>query len=184
MANGMELEPDDLAHLPGAPFTQGEIDAAVATVQSAAGWHIAPLVEDQTVVLDVVSGESWLRLPTRKLVSVSEVRDTDTDEVIASSRYRVSFDRGQIVRKTGFWPCGYGRVEVDFTHGYATVPADLLTVIGEAAITSRRDQSVRQQEAGVFSVTYGAGGAAMTGSPLSSGSAFQRYSLWWQPGIA
>lgn len=184
MSNDMDLAPADLAHLPGAPFTQAEIDAAVATVQAAAGWHICPVVADDVTVLDVVSGERRLRLPTRKLVSVGDITDLDTDTVIDDGLYRVSLPFGQVVRKSGFWPCGYSRVSVEFTHGFAEPPPDLLPVIAESAITDRRDQSVRKQDAGVFSVTYGWGGASTAVSPLSTGAAFQRYSLWWQPGLA
>src|SRR5687768_6144896 len=115
MANEMGLQPADLEHLPGAPFSQDEVDAAVDSVRLAAGWHIAPQRSD-TIVLDVTHCDSWLRLPTLALASVDAVRDTDTDTVIAADRYRVSRSLAQVRKRSGYWPAGYGRVEVDITH--------------------------------------------------------------------
>jgi hypothetical protein len=177
------IDPNDLAHLPGAPFSYEEIDAAVSAVRAAAGWHIAPS-RAETKTLDVQCYESLLRLPTRALTSVTAVRDTDTAEVIASTKYRISKSLGQVVHKTGYWPAGYGRVEVDMTHGFATAPADLLVVIAEAATIYRREGSMVTQSAGPFRVTYGEVDYPIGGiNPLSKDSVLARYSLW-QPGIA
>lgn len=184
MANDM-VTPDDLSGLPGAPFTDAEVDAAVQTVRNVAGWHIAPEAED-TVTLDVVRGETVLRLPTRKLVSIQEIRDVDTSTAIDPSRYRVSASFGQVRRKYGFWPCGYGRVEVDMTHGYAEPPADLLALLGRAVLLARSATTESSQLwAGPFRTVSTTG--AVSGSddhPLSADAALERYALWWQPGIA
>lgn len=179
----MGLEPDDLEHLPGAPFTQDEVDAAVSAVQLAAGWHIAPQ-RSETVVLDVTHCESWLRLPTLALDSVTAVRDKDTGAVIAADRYRVSHRLAQIRKRSGYWPAGYGRVEVDIVHGFETVPLELLAVIAEAAATARRDQAVTQQAAGPYSVTLGDGGAGYLGNPVGTGAILEKYRIRYAPGIA
>lgn len=183
MANDMGVTPNQLEHLPGAPFTQGEVDAAVSAVQLAAGWHIAPQRSD-TLVLDVTHCDSWLRLPTLALVSVTAVRDTDTDTVIAADRYRISTRLGQVRKRSGFWPEGYGRIEVEFVHGFDEVPLELLAVIAEAAATARRDQAVSQQAAGPYSVTIGSGGAADLGNPLGTGATLEKYRIRYAPGIA
>jgi len=182
MSNDL-VDAGDLAHLPGAPFSEWEVDAAVASVRAAAGWHIAPSQED-TVTLDVQCYESLLRLPTRALTTVTEIRDTDAADVIAATGYRVSTALGQVIRKSGYWPAGYGRIEVDMTHGFASVPLDLLAVIAEAATIHRREGSMVTQSAGPFQVTYGDVGYSIGGvNPLSKDSVLARYSLW-QPGIA
>jgi hypothetical protein len=181
VTNGMGLTPTDFGGLPGAPFTQDEIDAAVAAVQGAARWHISPEQQD-TIALDVQSWERVLRLPTRHLVSVDEIRDTYTSTVIDPGLYRVSVEFPKILRRCGVWPCGYGRIEVDITHGYDEVPKDLLPVIAESALLDRRDQTVSSETQGPFSIGYSDSGSR-TANPLSTGSVLERYS-YGQPGMA
>lgn len=165
----------DLAYLPGAPFSDDEIDAAIATVQAAAGWHIAP-VESQTVALNVGCWEPMLRLPTLRLVSVEEIRDADTDTIIDPTTYRVLTTA--VLKLNGYWPSGYERIEVDFTHGFDDWPVDLFATIAEAAFTNRRGgQTVRTQVAGPFRVDYADTASAVTSSVLD------RY-LVGQPGMA
>jgi hypothetical protein len=182
MSNDL-VTPAELAHLPGAPFSDIEVDAAVAAVRAAAGWHIAP-VREETITLDVAHCESWLRLPTQALVSVDEIRDADTGTVIDAARYRVSERLAQVRKRSGYWPHGYGRIEVDLTHGFDTAPAELLAVIAEAATTARRDQSVTQQTAGPFSVSLGNGGASYLGNPIGTGAILESFRLRFVPGIA
>jgi hypothetical protein len=184
MSNDMGLVPVDLEGLPGSPFTQAEIDAAVAALRSAAGWHIAPERTD-TIELDVECMECTLRLPTKKLVAVVEITDTELDTVIASSTYRVSTEKNAVHKRGyGWWPHGYARLEVEFTHGYTTVPADLLPLFAEAMSTARRDQTANTFGAGPFSVSYG--GQDITNrtlNPLSTAAVLERYSLF-QMGMA
>ena len=171
------VDATDLAYLAGAPFTDDEVDAAIATVRSAAGWHIAPVVEETEVLFDIDRYQQALRLPTRKLISVEEIRDADTQTVVPSTSYRISHTRNQVLLYSSYWSYGFERVEVDFTHGYAVWPQELWPLIAEAASMSRRDPSVNRQTAGVFTVGYGSGGAASSLNPLSTGSALDRYSL-------
>jgi hypothetical protein len=178
MTNDMGLTPTDFDGLPGAPLTQAEIDAAVAAVRTAAGWHIAP-ERDETLTLDVDCWERTLRLPTKQLASVDEVRDTKLSTVIAATTYEVSVAKGAVRKCGGVWPHGYGRLEVDLTHGYATVPADLLPVFAETVVLSRRDQTADSLTAGPFGVTYsGQDVASRTVNPLSTASVLERYSLF------
>lgn len=172
------MDPDLLAFLPGAPFTDEEVAAAVAVVQAAVGWHIAP-EQQETVTVSVGYSEQLLRLPTRKLVSVEEIRDADLDTTIDDATYRVLTTVNQVLKTTGYWPPGYERVEVDMTHGYEAWPLDLLPVIAEVASTNRRDQTVRAQSAGVFTVAYG---STQTGA-VGTSAALDRY-LLNQPGMA
>jgi hypothetical protein len=152
------VEPGQLSGLPGSPFTDLEVDMAVATLRADVGWHIAP-EEESTVELDVTPGDPVLRLPTRRLVSVEEVRDNDTDAVIEASRYRVSRERGRIRRKSGCWPSGYARVAVDFTHGHTGCPDDLLGIVAHYARAARRDLSVQSVRVDDGSVSYMSGAA-------------------------
>lgn len=174
-----------LAYLPGAPFTNGEVDAAVAALRSALDWHVAP-ERTETVSFDVAYQQYRLVLPTRKLVSVDEVRIGA--DVVDPANYQVSTNLAQIVKSSGYWPSGYGAVEVDITHGYTAVPPDLLPVIAETA-TSQRLLAVRapviEQSA---QVGEGVGADIITAAPLTSRllrrDVLDRYSLRWLPGLA
>jgi hypothetical protein len=172
------VNPDALSHLPGAPFSDVEVDGAVADVRGAAGWHIAP-VKTETVTLDVAHGEPRLRLPTRKLIAVSAIRDNDTSAVISASTYRVSLALGQVKRRSSCWPSGFGRISVDITHGYISCPDDLLAVVAEAANLARRGQSLRSIQIDDFQQSFG--DTAVAGGAIGVTEALNRYSLWGQP---
>lgn len=130
----------DLAYLPGAPFTEKEVDGGVAEIQGALGWHIAP-ESDSTEVFTVRNMVKRLYLPTKHLVSVNEVRVDGT--VLATTEYGVVQQNATVVKVIDWWPPGFDNVEVDFTHGYEECPKELLSLIAEAAAIGRRDQSIQ-----------------------------------------
>lgn len=138
MANDL-VELTGLAYLPGAPFTEAEVDAAVASLREAVRWHIAP-ERSETITFDVRAYQNVLQLPTRKLVSVNAVRQGG--DVVDPSAYEVSTNLGQVKLSYGYWDTGFGAVEVDVTHGHESVPLDLLPVIAHTA-TSQRLLAVR-----------------------------------------
>lgn len=150
--------PEDLAYLPGAPFSEVEVDAACAAIRTAARWHIAPQVSE-TISLDVTPCDRWLRLPTGSLVGVAAVRDADTAEIVDPSTYRVSRALGQVKRNQP-WPSGYERVEVDLVHGFQETPADLFPIIAQAITLGRRDPTVQATSIDDYSVTYASGSAS------------------------
>lgn len=168
-----DLIPDTavMYYLPGAPFSVEQVDAAVATVRLAAGWHIAPQ-RTETILLEVNWPTRWLALPTRKLVDVVEVRDADTGEVIDPAHYRTSRDLATLRFRTG----GFEAVEVDLTHGFAECPPELLPVIAGAVTQQGRDQTIRQVQVDDFSQSFvtNAGGV---GGPLSNAAILDAYSL-------
>lgn len=173
-------DPADLAGLPGAPFTQTETDAAVAAVRTAAGWHIAPVRADTAVVLTVGYCQQLLRLPTRRLVSVQEIRDVlgeagsgDDGAVVADTTYRIVASRNAVLKTSGYWPQGLDAVEVDYSHGFDECPPDLLPVLAEAATLIRRDASARTLTAGPFTLQVG----AVTNLPLTTLDTLDNYRL-------
>lgn len=172
--------PDDLAHLPGAPFTDAEVDSAAAALRKAAGWHIAP-VRSETVALDIVPAEPVLRLPTRQLVSVTAVRRTSDATVYATTQYETSKRLARIRRRSSYWPCGYEAVEVDMTHGYTTCPPDLLPVIAQCAVLARRDTTVRTVAVDDASTTYTSSGVT---AYLDRCDALAQYLVDRIPGVA
>lgn len=149
MADNDMVATSDLEHLPGAPFEDAEVDGAVATLRKALMWRIAP-EETETVTFDIPFRENKLRLPTAYLVNIEEVRANGT--AVSASDYEVSKELSIVKLKSGWWPQGYGTVEVDMTHGYESVPLDLLNIIAAVAATSRRDQNVREAVAGTYTL--------------------------------
>lgn len=170
-----EVLPADLSNLPGAPFTQTEIETAIATIRDAAGWHIAP-VRTETAVLDVQPCEQWLRPPTRRLVAVTDIVDTDTDTSIFPSTWRASQILNQVRRVSGYWPAGYARVAITMTHGHDLFPTDLFGVVADAINIGRRDQQIRSVQVDDAQASFGAS-AAVTAHPLGQSAALARYSL-------
>jgi hypothetical protein len=170
MPNDM-IQPEDLDGFPGAPFTQPEVDAAVAAMRKAAGWHIAPEVTE-TAYIDVGIRERVLRLPTLKLVEVAEIRDAtgDAPEAIYVTQYRPSRRTGLVRRTANYWPAGYEAVEADITHGYDETPPELLPLAAQLALTERRDRSVRSVSVDDASTTYASATTALAGISGASGA--------------
>lgn len=165
--------PNDLAHLPGAPFTNGEVDSAVGALRAALGWHVAPERAETGVPFDVEPCEDTLRLATRKLVSVQAVRRTSNDTTITG--YQVSRRQG-IIRRRGSWPSGLESVEADYTHGYEECPPELLSALGQLALSDRRDKAVRQVSVDDASTTFGTAAAEyLLGPDLLSQYAYPKW---------
>lgn len=147
-ANDM-VTPEQLSSYPGAPFAQDEVDGAVGILREALHWHVSP-VRTETVSFDIPRMERRLLLRTRQLVSVDEIRTGE--DVVDAEDYGVSTDLNMVKKKRGYWPSGYGAVEVDLTHGHETTPKSLLTVIAAIASSCRRDQTVREGVQGVYTL--------------------------------
>jgi len=149
--------PEDLAGFPGAPFADAVVDAAVAELRKAAGWHIAPS-KQETVAVE--SGGGWtLILPTLHLTEVRAARDVtslDSDPVVLTgwrNTQTLRFRAGIVSRPLYGWACG--EFELDITHGYDSCPPDLLPAIAAACRALTADsRTVQSQNSGPFSVTY------------------------------
>jgi len=170
-----------LAHLPGAPFSDAQVDGAVAALRRYLGWHVAP-EREETFVLDTLPMDDVLRLPTRKLVSVVEIRRGDDDSVYPVSTYQVSFLRSRIRRLGTYWPYGYGAVEVDVTHGFESCPLELLAPLGQVIVATRRDRSIKSVQVVDSATTYGL--AAALFESLLDESVLGSYRVENVPGIA
>jgi hypothetical protein len=170
-----------LAHLPGAPFSETQVDGAVAALRRYLGWHVAPL-KAETFTLDTIDAQQVLKLPTRKLVSVVQIRRTYDDAIYPTTAYEISLTRGAVRRKGTFWPVGWGSVEVDVTHGYASCPVELLSPLGQVIVATRRDRSIKTVQIVDSMTTYGLA-AAMFESLLDE-SVLAAYRIDNLPGIA
>ncbi|GAA2781384.1 hypothetical protein [Streptomyces showdoensis] len=145
---------------------------ALATVGQLAAWmqrEPAELPEGAALVLDVASavvrrearqsftrGTSsatlhpdggWVVLPQRPVIAVQSVRTGG--QLVPSDRWQLVRDRLAVVDDQA--------VTVTYTHGYASVPGDVLAVVLTLAgrvLTNPSD--LRQESVGSVSVTYSA----------------------------
>lgn len=149
MANDL-IQADQLADLPGAPFTQSAVDSAVSKLRRLAGWHIAPKYTE-TITMDG-SETRLLVLPTLWLVDVTAVRDISGDTPVTLTGWRKS--RAGMLRRAAGWPCGFGVLEVDLVHGYDDTPDDLFPLAAAMIELTTTGSDVEQESLGSWSVTF------------------------------
>lgn len=155
------VSPDDLTSYPGAPFADAVVDSAVAWLRDEVGWHVAPLVTE-TVTLDSLGGRTLI-LPTRHLVSVTEVRDVTESTPIVMTGWRRSRRTGMLFLSCG-WPQGFESIELDLVHGFEETPKQLLPVVVELCQSGMVNSRVSQESAGGESISLRTGGALGTES--------------------
>lgn len=101
------------------------IAAVTDWVRGRCGWHIAPTVTE-TITLDG-SGTRVVSLPSLHVTDVGEVTENGVE-------VDVEWASTGLLRRRRFWTDRWRAVEVTFTHGHQTVPADLAKVVVEAAL--------------------------------------------------
>ena len=101
------------------------IAAVTAWVRRFCGWHIAPSVTETITVNG--SGTRIIALPTMHLTDVASV--TEHGRPVP-----VEWTEVGLIRHPGRWSDSWRSVEVEFTHGFDEAPADLVSVIIDAAL--------------------------------------------------
>lgn len=103
--------------------------AALVAARRLCGWHVNPIIEDDTVIIDG-PGSRILNLPTRKIVELTSITEDDTVVALDSVRWSAGGPPGALsrpisVRKrsNGWWTDQYQCIEVVMTHGYTDVEA-------------------------------------------------------------
>lgn len=147
----MRVSDTDLAAFPGAPFAQVHIDAVVTKLERALGWHVMP-VQAETLKVRTQGGAELI-LPSRQVVSVSEVRRDGA--VLSSSAWSLRSASDAIL--DGYWSAGV--YEVDVIHGHEAVPADLLGEVAVACVEFRTDPTLAAWSSGPFSASLRGGSA-------------------------
>jgi hypothetical protein len=122
--------------------TQRQLDAALAAARHYCGWHVTPVLTDQTVTLDGPDSH-LLVLPTLKLTELTEVAEDGEELVLADLNWSA---RGLIAKRSGYWwtPM-FGAITVVFSHGYAAAPdfeSVVLGAIERGAFSSEKAPSV------------------------------------------
>lgn len=112
-----------------AAYLEDPQDARVAAVtewiRGRCGWHIAPSVTE-TVTVDG-TGNEVLPLPSLHVTAVESVSES-------GSSVNAEWTTLGLLRHPHRWTDRWRAVEVNFTHGYPTVPADLAKVVIEAVL--------------------------------------------------
>jgi hypothetical protein len=134
------------------------LEDASSFIRQEAGQTIS-LVEDDIVVLEGQCSRS-LTLPQWPVVAVSSV---EVDDAVAdTSTYRL--DGGLLVRRLGHgvWPrC---EIEVTYDHGYAEIPAWIVSMVCSTVQRALRPTSalgIQQQTTGSQSVSYASSAAGV-----------------------
>jgi len=141
----MKVDSSALDEYPGGPFTQAHIDAVAARLTRALGWHVAPSrTETLTVRQPVLSDK--LMLPSRNVTAVAEVRGPGGGVVTG---WELTGARDAMLE--GYWPAG--TYEIDVTHGFTKVPADLLGEVARACVEFRTDPTLASWSSGPFSAS-------------------------------
>jgi hypothetical protein len=151
------------------PSTARAITEATAAIKNYCHQMIE-LVEDDEYTFDVEAGRSKLFLPELPVTAVaSVVEDGETLTEGSDEDYQVA-NHGVLHRVGQDWEAGVQIVVVTYTHGYATIPDDVVAVCTRAAARAYQAGLRASEDAGVpgiaskslgdFSVSYssGAGG--------------------------
>lgn len=139
--------------------------------------HIS-LVEDDVIVLDALSRGRRIYLPEMPVVAVSAVVENGVALAVTDA-YQLLRHGGALYRVGQPWYFGVQTLAVTYTHGWAVIPDDLMTVCARAA--SRLYQAglraadtagvpgVVSKTLGDFSVTFG-GESVVEGTMGASGA--------------
>ena len=136
-------------------------------------------VEDDAITLDCAGGTK-IFLPQSPVVSVASVVE-DGELLVADDDYKLG-QHGILHRVDGVWTAGIQIVTITYTHGYATIPDDVVGVCTRAA--SRAYQAglraaelegvpgVASLSLGDYAVTYGTeGGGGISEGVLGASAA-------------
>jgi hypothetical protein len=142
---GREVDAED-------PAALAALDAATAVVQAVTGQRLEAVAGD-TITLDG-SGTRVLLLPEIPVTDVVSVSLDGTE--LDSADYQWSAD-GYLRRTNAVWSNDLRNVEVEYDHGFATIPTIVVSITAKlAARMLDTPAAVRQETIGAYSVTYNA----------------------------
>lgn len=133
-----------------------------AAIRSYCGWHIAPSIQE-TVKLDG-RGSRHLWLPSLYVTEVTAVSNEGT--ALTDVEYDWS-ESGYIESRYGCWTTRPRQVEVEFTHGYDDIPADVVGVaVAVAARAIASPSGATRQQVGAVALGYATVNGASGGIAL------------------
>lgn len=123
-------------------------DVVSARIRAWCGWHIAPSVTE-TIKLDGPGG-GLLMLPTLHLTDLIHI-ENNGNEIIDPEWSQIGVVRARCRR----WTSRFRGIEVEMTHGFPTVPAELIGMALEIGLRLWTvDGWVRSEQTGGVSVSY------------------------------
>ena len=109
------------------------------------------LVEDDAVTLDIEVNSYHLFLPEMPVVSVASVVE-DGETLVVDDDYKLG-QHGVLHRVGRKWEQGVQIVTVTYTHGYETIPADIVDVCARAAARAYQAGLRAEENAAVPGIT-------------------------------
>ena len=153
------------------------IEEATSAIQNYCRQTIA-LVEDDEITLDCAGGTK-LFLPELPVVEVSEVVE-DLTELVQGTDYKLG-QFGILHRVGRRWSTGVQNIEVIYSHGYETLPDDVIGVATRAAARayqaglraaeSEAIPGVASKQLGDYSVSFGSEQSVGAGEAVLGASA-------------
>lgn len=108
------------------------LQRAYAAVRTYCLWHVTP-VKSEVVTLDG-SGDIWLGLPTRNLVTLTSVVEDgvtlNVADLVPSQSGRILIKKPLNNAESKPWSSKYRSITVTMTHGFVTAPDFDLAVLG------------------------------------------------------
>ncbi len=159
-ADDMLVSTDDYFEWTGQASPSGEDEARAETaiqiatgiIRAATRRHLTRVTDD-FVILDG-DGTNRFLLPEYPVVGVTTL--TDDGATMTTTDYEWS-ERGFVDRLSGVWTRKFQAIHVTYTHGYATLPADISGVclgLSHRLFDNPGGQTLRQETIGSYSVTY------------------------------
>lgn len=147
------------------------IREASATIQNYCGQAIEKIGDDE-ITLDVGGRQTRLFLPELPVVEISEVVENGT--TLATSGYKLG-RHGILHRVNAFWYPGIQTVTITYTHGYATIPDDVMS-IAERLAARAYQSGLRTAEMegvpGIAATSLGDYSVSYTGEQAGGGAGF------------
>lgn len=178
-----EFDPSDV-------FALRALESASALIRSSLRQWVE-LVEDDVVILDGL-GQEGLLLPQIPVVEVTDVTILDvTDTILTPDEWHLDA-AGILWRVPRYcwpfsWPSQRGNVQVTYTHGYAVIPDEAVTLCCSVAsrllvTSSSAGALITSQTIGGASVTYETtSGTTTTGGLTAEEDAILRAYPWPAP---
>jgi hypothetical protein len=151
----------------GVDVTDTDLVAVMLAVASSVvrGAAQSPILEtDSTVTLWAVDGDQYLDLPGSPVTAVTAV--TYDGDVLAADDFKLV--HGRLWRSAGWGGCEPLEVVVELTHGFAEVPAYIVDLVCDLAISGMGSASAGSHDSRVvaekiddYSVTFASGSEAV-----------------------
>lgn len=146
------------------------IREATAAIQNYCKQTIARVAGDE-ITLDVDGSRTKLFLPELPVISIASVVE-DGETLTVTDDYKLG-QYGILHRIGAYWTSGIQTVTITYTHGYATIPEDVVSICTRAAARSYQSglraaalqgvAGVQAQTLGDYSVQYGSEQAGGSG---------------------